>query len=98
MTTPLADLPKQGTRGSGVSASAAWRLPSASTNLTTIRQRRLRAPANCRRMLEADGFDIVGEAANGAAALNAVEVLLPGIVLLGIQLPGIDGITWRKGL
>ena len=42
-------------------------------------------------MLEADGFEVVGEAADGAAALEAVRRLRPDVVLLDVQLPGIDG-------
>jgi DNA-binding NarL/FixJ family response regulator len=44
-----------------------------------------------RTMLEADGFEVVGEAADGEEALSIVGRLLPDLVLLDIQLPGIDG-------
>ena len=44
-----------------------------------------------RALLEADGFEVVGEAADGAAALEAVRRLRPEVVLLDVQLPGIDG-------
>ena len=44
-----------------------------------------------RALLEADGFEVVGEAPDGAAALEAVRRLRPEVVLLDIQLPGIDG-------
>jgi DNA-binding NarL/FixJ family response regulator len=44
-----------------------------------------------RALLEAEGFDVVGEAADGGSALDAVDLLHPNIVLLDIQLPGIDG-------
>ena len=42
-------------------------------------------------MLEAEGFDIVGEAADGADALAFLAGLRPDIVLLDVQLPGADG-------
>jgi DNA-binding NarL/FixJ family response regulator len=42
-------------------------------------------------LLEAEGFEVVGEAGDGESALAAVGRLRPGIVLLDIQLPGIDG-------
>jgi CheY-like chemotaxis protein len=44
-----------------------------------------------RRVLEAHGFDVVGEALDGETALEAVRELRPDIVLLDVQLPGIDG-------
>ena len=44
-----------------------------------------------RRMLEADGYDVVGEAADGAAALAAARALRPDLVLLDVQLPDVDG-------
>ena len=51
--------------------------------------RRFRASA--RALLESEGFDVVGEAADGDAALREAAVLRPGLVLLDIQLPGRDG-------
>ena len=42
-------------------------------------------------MLEAAGFDVVGEAADGQSALAEAARLRPGMVLLDIQLPDIDG-------
>jgi DNA-binding NarL/FixJ family response regulator len=47
--------------------------------------------ATARALLEAEGFDVVGEAADGEAALAEVARLGPEIVLLDIQLPDIDG-------
>ena len=47
--------------------------------------------AGARRMLEASGYSVVGEAADGEAALEAVRELTPDLVLLDVQLPGIDG-------
>ena len=46
---------------------------------------------SARRMLEADGYTVVGEAEDGAAALEAVRELDPDLVLLDIQLPDFDG-------
>jgi DNA-binding NarL/FixJ family response regulator len=44
-----------------------------------------------RRLLEADGFTVVGEAGDGSAALAAVEALTPDLVLLDVVLPDCDG-------
>lgn len=42
-------------------------------------------------LLRAEGFTVVGEAADGAAALAEVLRLHPQLVLLDVQLPGQDG-------
>ena len=44
-----------------------------------------------RRLLESAGFEIVGEAADGESALAAIQALRPDVLLLDVQLPGIDG-------
>jgi DNA-binding NarL/FixJ family response regulator len=52
---------------------------------------------SARRMLEAEGYTVVGEAEDGAAALEAVRELDPDLVLLDVQLPDLDGfeVAWR---
>ena len=50
---------------------------------------RLAAAAVLRR---ADGFELVGEAETGEEALEQVEMLHPGLVLMDINMPGINGI------
>jgi DNA-binding NarL/FixJ family response regulator len=47
--------------------------------------------ASARYMLEADGYEAVGEAADGTSAIDAVRELQPDVVLLDIRLPDIDG-------
>lgn len=47
--------------------------------------------AIARALLVAEGFDVVGEAADGQQAIRAVECLAPDAVLLDIQLPDTDG-------
>ncbi|MDP8969376.1 MAG: response regulator transcription factor [Actinomycetota bacterium] len=49
--------------------------------------------AMARLMLAAEGFDVVGEAADGESAINAVRELQPDVVLLDVVLPDIDGFT-----
>jgi DNA-binding NarL/FixJ family response regulator len=47
--------------------------------------------AAARVLLESEGFDVVGEAEDGDTAMAAVRHLEPDVVLLDIQLPGLDG-------
>ncbi len=47
--------------------------------------------ASARALLEAEGFDVVGEAATGSAALREASALRPDVVLLDVQLPDFDG-------
>jgi len=47
--------------------------------------------ASARTLLEAEGYEVVGEAENGIAALAAVRRLHPDLVLLDVQLPDLDG-------
>ena len=54
--------------------------------------------ASARALLQAEGFDVVGEAANSAEAFAAVAELRPDIVLLDIQLPGLDGLMVAEQL
>jgi DNA-binding NarL/FixJ family response regulator len=53
---------------------------------------------SARALLEAEGFAVVGEAANGPEAMDAVAALRPGVVLLDIQLPGPDGLAVAEGI
>jgi DNA-binding NarL/FixJ family response regulator len=47
--------------------------------------------ASARTLLEAEGYEVVGEAENGKAAIEAVKRLHPDLVLLDVQLPDLDG-------
>ena len=42
-------------------------------------------------LLSAEGYDVVGEAADGASALALAARLMPELVLLDVQLPDLDG-------
>ena len=46
---------------------------------------------SARTLLEAEGFDVVGESGDGDEALKAVADLRPQVVLVDVQLPGMDG-------
>ena len=47
--------------------------------------------ASARLLLESEGFDVVGEAEDGEAAIEKSAELAPDLVLLNVQLPDIDG-------
>jgi DNA-binding NarL/FixJ family response regulator len=51
-----------------------------------------------RALLEADGLDVVGEAADGASALTLVRALEPDLVLLDVALPDMDGFAVCEAL
>ena len=54
--------------------------------------------AGARALLEADGFDVLGEAADGESAVKQVRRLRPQVVLLDVQLPGLDGFAVAERL
>ena len=39
-----------------------------------------------------DGFEVVGEAANGGEAVRQAVILKPDVILMDIQMPGLDGV------
>jgi DNA-binding NarL/FixJ family response regulator len=47
--------------------------------------------ARARALLESEGFEVVGEAGDGAEAVRAAHDLEPDVVLLDVQLPDTDG-------
>ena len=59
--------------------------------------------ASARLLLESEGFEVVGEAADGESAIEKTAVLAPEVILLDVQLPGLDGfevasrVTEREG-
>jgi DNA-binding NarL/FixJ family response regulator len=47
--------------------------------------------ATAKAILQADGFEVIGEAENGVVALREAKELHPDLVLLDVQLPDFDG-------
>ncbi|MFA5882778.1 MAG: response regulator [Acidimicrobiia bacterium] len=46
-----------------------------------------------REILEAQGYDVVGEAGRGDEAVALVRSLAPDLVILDVKMPGMDGLT-----
>ena len=51
-----------------------------------------------RRVLEAGGWDVVGEAADGAAAIAAASAIDADVVLLDVGLPDVSGLEVARQL
>ena len=49
-------------------------------------------------LLTQNGFSVVGEAADGAEALEQAAELGPDLVLLDLSMPGVDGLPALPGL
>jgi DNA-binding NarL/FixJ family response regulator len=47
--------------------------------------------ASARAILQSEGFEVVGEAEDGATAIAAARELSPDVLLLDVQLPDMDG-------
>jgi len=49
-------------------------------------------------LLAADGFTVAGVTGDGASAIDAVRRLQPDVVLLDVQMPGMDGFEVARRL
>jgi DNA-binding NarL/FixJ family response regulator len=54
--------------------------------------------ALARALLQLEGFEVVGEAADALSALDAVRRLRPSVVVLDVQLPDLDGFEVARRL
>jgi CheY-like chemotaxis protein len=43
-------------------------------------------------MLSLDGFDVVGQAADGSSAVRAVDETDPDVIVMDLRMPGVDGL------
>jgi DNA-binding NarL/FixJ family response regulator len=48
------------------------------------------------QMLELSGFEVVGQAASGEEAVEAVEAVDPQVVVVDYKMPGLDGIATAR--
>jgi DNA-binding NarL/FixJ family response regulator len=54
--------------------------------------------STARVLLQAEGFEVVGEAEDGESAVKAAQELRPDVVLLDVQLPDFDGFEVARRL
>lgn len=51
-----------------------------------------------RESLEEEGYEVVGEAGDGAAAVTLVRDLEPDVAILDIKMPGVDGLAAARDI
>lgn len=51
-----------------------------------------------KEMLEEEGFEVVGEAADGDAAMRLASERSPDLVIMDIKMPGTDGLTAAESI
>jgi DNA-binding NarL/FixJ family response regulator len=52
--------------------------------------------ASVRKLLRAEGFEVVGEAGDALSGIKAARALHPDVILLDVQLPDLDGVRASK--
>lgn len=54
--------------------------------------------ASARRVLESDGYTVIGEAADGSSGVSACAEANPDVALVDVQLPDFDGFEVTRRL
>ena len=85
-TNPVLEERSVAESGSGASADAATKRVLIAEDEALIR-------LDLREMLQEEGFDVVGEAADGEQAVQMAAELNPDLVICDVKMPKMDGIT-----
>jgi AmiR/NasT family two-component response regulator len=73
--------------------SGVWRVTEASSRRVLIAEDEALIRLDLREMLVEEGYDVVGEAGDGEAAVKLAEELKPDLVILDVKMPIMDGIA-----
>ncbi len=66
--------------------------PSSTPRRVLIAEDEVLIRLDLKEMLEEEGYEVVGEAGDGAKAIELAEQLRPDLVILDVKMPGMDGI------
>jgi two-component system, response regulator PdtaR len=68
-------------------------LPESTARRVLIAEDEALIRLDLKEMLEEEGYDVVAEAGDGAAAVSLAEDLKPDLVILDVKMPVLDGIS-----
>jgi two-component system, response regulator PdtaR len=77
----------------GICVAAAAATPPAAPMRVLIAEDEALIRLDLREMLEEEGFDVVGEAADGEQAVALAQQLTPDLVICDVKMPKMDGIA-----
>lgn len=93
MAQRLSSTPASGADGPGPGAGAPDGKGAARAIRVVIAEDEALIRLDLREMLEEEGYEIVGEAADGQQAIELAEAQLPDLVICDIKMPKLDGIA-----